>query len=125
MVKLVQPPAVSCYEKKRTYISTQDIVYLQGYGNYTYIMTRDGKKHLTSHTLAWFLPYLSAETFFRTHKSQIVNVYEIEVVRKNNKESELVLKDGTHLCVTRRRNSAFLEYYNDFKLFQNGTLLPL
>src|SRR5215217_6017966 len=57
---------------KILWVSAREITHLEGEGNYTYIHTRQGKKHLVSKTLKVVVEILNVD-FIRIHKSYIVN----------------------------------------------------
>ena len=57
------------YLNRTVFISVDDILCLQGEGNYTYLCTRDRKKYLVSKTLKEFERTLDESIFLRIHKS--------------------------------------------------------
>ena len=81
------------------WVSAQDITHLEGEGNYTFIHTRQGKKHLVSKTLRVVMEILRAD-FIRVHKSFIVNPVYITAQLESDK---LLLSCGRKVPIARRR----------------------
>lgn len=59
-------------------VSVDDIVCLEGEGNYTFIHTRDRRKYLVSKTLKEFEKTLDNAIFIRIHKSNIINLAYVQ-----------------------------------------------
>jgi len=59
-------------------IRINDILYCQADGSYTHIYLLDGKKITTSKLLKQVVDMLPQETFFRIHKSYVVNINQIQ-----------------------------------------------
>lgn len=90
------------YLNRSVLISVDDIVSLQGEGNYTYILTRDKKKYLVSKTLKAFESMLDESVFLRVHKSSIVNMGYVQF--DNYLPDRCVkLSDGQEVSISRRR----------------------
>ena len=90
------------YISRSLLIPFDDVVHLQGEGNYTYIYTRDKKKYLLSKTLKSFERLLDQATFLRVHKSSIVNMAYIQFDR-SQPERSVYLLNGQEVNVSRRR----------------------
>lgn len=90
------------YLNRTVFISVDDILCLQGEGNYTFLHTRDRKKFLVSKTLKEFEKTLDTAMFLRIHKSYIVN---LAYVQRNifNRERQVQLADGREVAISRRR----------------------
>ncbi|GAB3893739.1 LytR/AlgR family response regulator transcription factor [Spirosoma agri] len=90
------------YLNRTIFISVDDILCLQGEGNYTFLFTRDRKKYLVSKTLKEFEKTLDGSIFLRVHKSYIVN---LAYVQRSvfNKERQVQLADGREVAISRRR----------------------
>ncbi len=71
----------SGYEHLR--ISTDDILFIQSEADYTEILTSE-KKHLTSHSLKYWLQTLPSGQFTQVHKSYVVNTRKIVKVSGNS-----------------------------------------
>lgn len=101
------------YDRKRT-VSVDEIVRLEGSGNYTNFFLKDGTKMLVSRTLKEYESLLDGQAFVRVHKSCIVN---LGFVRKFfvKKEGELELTDGQQVKISRRRAQMFMDRMRDFQ----------
>ena len=85
--------------KKVIWLEAHEITYLEGEGNYTYIHTKQGKKHLVSKNLKTIDEILDAG-FLRVHKSYMVNPYHL-VSRLTN--DVLLMSCGKQIPIARRR----------------------
>ncbi|MGF7215036.1 two-component system LytT family response regulator [Spirosoma lacussanchae] len=109
----MQKLLIPFYDRKRT-ISVDEIVRLEGSGNYTNFFLKDGTKMLVSRTLKEYETLLDGQAFVRVHKSCIVN---LGFVRKFfvKKEGELELIDGQQVKISRRRAQMFMDRIRDFQ----------
>ena len=109
----MQKLMIPFYDRKRT-ISVDEIVRLEGSGNYTNFFLRDGTKMLVSRTLKEYETLLDGQAFVRVHKSCIVNLC---FVRKFfvKKEGELELTDGQQVKISRRRAQMFIDRIREFQ----------
>ncbi len=109
----LQKLLIPFYDRKRT-VSVDEIVRLEGSGNYTNFFLKDGTKMLVSRTLKEYETLLDGQAFVRVHKSCIVN---LGFVRKFfvKKEGELELTDGQQVKISRRRAQMFVERIRDFQ----------
>lgn len=109
----LQKLMIPFYDRKRT-ISVDEIVRLEGSGNYTNFFLKDGTKMLVSRTLKEYETLLDGQAFVRVHKSCIVN---LGFVRKFfvKKEGELELTDGQQVKISRRRAQMFIDRIRDFR----------
>jgi len=109
----LQKLLIPFYDRKRT-VSVDEIVRLEGSGNYTNFFLRDGTKMLVSRTLKEYEALLDGQAFVRVHKSCIVN---LGFVRKFfvKKEGELELTDGQQVKISRRRAQMFMDRIRDFQ----------
>ncbi|GAB4051030.1 LytR/AlgR family response regulator transcription factor [Spirosoma foliorum] len=90
------------YLNRTIFISVDDILCLQGEGNYTFLHTRDRKRFLVSKTLKEFEKTLDGSMFLRIHKSYIVN---LAYVQKSifTRDRQVRLADGREVAISRRR----------------------
>lgn len=109
----LQKLLIPFYDRKRT-VSVDEIVRLEGSGNYTNFFLKDGTKMLVSRTLKEYETLLDGQAFVRVHKSCIVN---LGFVRKFfvKKEGELELTDGQQVKISRRRAQMFMDRIRDFR----------
>ncbi len=109
----LQKLLIPFYDRKRT-VSVDEIVRLEGAGNYTNFFLKDGTRMLVSRTLKEYELLLDGQAFVRVHKSCIVN---LGFVRKFfvKKEGELELADGQQVKISRRRAQMFMDRIRDFQ----------
>lgn len=90
------------YLNRTVMVSVDDIVYLEGEGNYTFIHTRDRRKYLVSKTLKEFEKTLDNAIFIRIHKSNIINLAYVQhgVFARDR---VIRLADNRELTISRRR----------------------
>jgi two-component system, LytTR family, response regulator len=88
------------------FLKISDIVYLKGEGNCSRFFMQNGKKFFACRVLREYDELLRSLHFFRIHKSTIVNLNEIEIY--NNRESEVLMNDGSKHQVSRRKRPYFL-----------------
>lgn len=93
------------YLNRTIFISVDDILCLQGEGNYTFLHTRDRKRYLVSKTLKEFEKTLDGSIFPRIHKSYIVNLAYVQQSIFSN-EHQVRLADGREVSISRRRMKA-------------------
>jgi len=90
------------YLNRTIFIAVDDILCLQGEGNYTFLHTRDRKRYLVSKTLKEFEKTLDSTLFLRIHKSYIVNLAYVQH-SVFTKERQVRLADGREVAISRRR----------------------
>jgi len=82
----------------RCVLPFEEIVLIEGRGNYTLFYCRDGTQMLTSKSLSFYMPLFPAD-FLRVHKSYVVNARFIQ----SNDRRLIYLIDGRCIPVSRRR----------------------
>ena len=98
-------------------LDLSDIILFQGNGNYTDIHVKNRHKPILSTVT---LNQYEAEVgmvsrgFFRTHKSFLVNLAEVDHIKKGALAREVVLKNGTRVKLSRLRSKAFMEAFLSF-----------
>jgi two-component system, LytTR family, response regulator len=93
------------------------IIRLKGENNYTKLYLDGNNKILTvSKTIGDFEEVLPTKQFFRTHKSDIVNLSYLKEYNFNEGGS-IVLTDGTQLSISRRRNKEFFEKIKELAIY--------
>jgi DNA-binding LytR/AlgR family response regulator len=78
----------------------QDVMRLDGKGNYTVFSLADGTEFLSSRNLGIYETIFPA-SFFRVHKGCIINLNFLQTL--NDDQHMAVLTDGTEVAVSRRR----------------------
>ena len=104
------------YKGRRCYVSFDEIVCLVGDANYSVFILRDGIKIASSYSLKSYSEILDSAIFFRTSKSYIVNInYTDRLVLKGKRSTNhIVLTNGLHCPIARRRLEHFLTYYHAY-----------
>ena len=82
------------------FFEPKDIVRLEGEGNYTRFFFSNHKPILISHTIKKYEDILFDFDFLRVHKSHLVNK---KFVKQLDNEGFLLLTDGSHIGVSRRK----------------------
>ncbi len=91
----------------------EDIMYLEANDSYTTIHLKDGKRSVSSKHIRVFENNLDPKTFFRVHKSFIINLAHLKGF--NRAEGNMaVLDSGALIPVSRRRLPDFLGLINTF-----------
>ena len=90
------------------FIEIKDIIRCESQNNYTFFHLANGKKILVSRTLKIFSKMLEDHNFFRTSRSDLVNLNHI-VTFGRQKNPTLTLTDDTQLTISIRRKEAFLK----------------
>ena len=106
------------YLNRVVLVSIDDIVCLEGEGNYTFIYTRDRRKYLVSKTLKEFEKSLDGAIFLRVHKSNIINLAYVQhgvfardrIVR---------LADNREVTISRRRMREITHLMNQYQTYLN------
>ena len=89
-----------------------DIVSLKGEGSYTEFYLANGKTILASRNLMFYEEILSEDVFFRTHKSYLINLHQVERFIKT--ESLIVMKTGQEISVSTRRKEPLLLRFREW-----------
>lgn len=87
-------------------IALAEIFYIQSEADYTEIYTVD-KKHLTSHSLRYWLQTLPLDQFAQVHKSYIVNT--LQIVKVSGKR--ILFDKEIHVPIGRAFKEGFVEKY--------------
>lgn len=96
-------------------IPLSDIVYCKADGAYTEFHLRSKKKIISSHNLKEYERLLDPFQFFRCHHSFLINLHEVEEVKKQDGFS-IKLKSGHLIPVSTRRKKSLLEALNSLYL---------
>lgn len=88
----------------------EEIICLQGDGNYTNFILTNGKKVITSKTLGEYEELLHEHGFYRIHQSTIVNLRHVVKYHKGI-GGKVELSDGKCFALSRHRKPAFLKRF--------------
>lgn len=89
-------------EGKQT-VDTTEILFLEGYGNYTFIHLVNESRLIASKNVGMFEAYLTQFGFIRLNKSIIVNLSFISDTCYNNREFMIKLTNDQWYNCSRRR----------------------
>lgn len=104
-------PAIALSNKSEIqFLYPSDINYLNAEGSYTHIFLKSGKKVTVCKKLGDIQKTLPETYFARVHQSYIVNIANI-LSFSDGKESNLLMKTGESISVSRRRKSEFLSRF--------------
>jgi two-component system LytT family response regulator len=93
-------------------VDADDVDWVEAAGNYVRLRV-GGQSHLLSETLSCMESRLDPRKFLRIHRSRIVNVERIKLLRPLfHGEYEIVLKDGTQLTSGRAYREQIRELLN-------------
>jgi two-component system, LytTR family, response regulator len=92
------------------FINIKDIVWVQAESNYSIFHFADKRKMTASKTLKQVEEALAGYTFFRAHKSFLINLsYISKYIRGEG--GTIVLADGSEVELSRNRKKEFLELF--------------
>lgn len=89
-------------------IEVKDIIYLEASGNYTDFYLRNNRKVTSSKQLGEYEELLSQHSFYRTHKSFLVNLQQVASISKTDGAS-VVLQEGHQCPIATRRVELFMQ----------------
>ena len=96
-----------------TLLKHDDILYLEANDSYTTIHLLNGKRSVSSKHIRVFEQNLDPKTFFRVHKSYIINLAHLSSFSRSE-GNMAVLDNGAMIPVSRRRLPDFLGLINTF-----------
>lgn len=98
------------------FVAVKDIVYLKADGSYTHLFMQDGTKYFISKKVKDFEPSLTqTNTFFRTHRSYLINIdYIKEVVKQDG--GHVVMENGDIVHLARERKEEFYAFIERAKI---------
>ncbi len=84
-------------------VAVNDVLYVQGAGDYSELVLRDGRRELHDKTLERLAAVLPAD-FIRSHKSYLVRISSIKALHaREGSQYEAELREGQRLPVGRTR----------------------
>ncbi len=90
------------------FVSIENLVYIEACSSYSEFNMVDEKKHVASKSLAYYEDLLAQYTFFRVHKSFIVNLTHINKYERG-KGGSLIMSNGDRVPVARDKKHHLLE----------------
>lgn len=106
-----QPARISVHFMGRTItIGAENITFLEGDGNYTYVYTNAGRKYLICKTLKWLACKLDSN-FIRVHKSFLVNSNYVIGCAEDGRA--LKMHCGNEAAVSRRKTKEIISIFGE------------
>jgi two-component system LytT family response regulator len=90
------------------FLRIEDIIYLEGEGNYTYFYHDKDEKTLVSKPIKEYEDLLERKGFFRIHKTFFINLSQIDKVMRIDGLS-VIMSNGVELPVALRKKDEFIE----------------
>lgn len=92
-------------------IPINEIIYCQASSNYTEFYLTDGKCILSSYTLKQYDEILNCQSFFRAHRSYLINMAHVKIYKKGD-GGEIVMSNGDEIELSRTHKMEFLHLLN-------------
>lgn len=103
--------AITTFEKT-IYLKITDIVRIEGDGNYVRIITNNHENYFVSKKIKDLQEQLPDYLFFRVHNSYLINIEFVKSIL--NKDSAIIMTDGTIIPVSRKKREEFLEHMSKY-----------
>lgn len=104
-------------EKETVYLKLTDIVFLEAYGDGTYIYDKNGRVYNTDKSLKYWKEQIGTEHFFQIHKSYIVSLLYVKditsdfnAVMSGTKQVELTISRRNYIPL----KNAFFDYIRKY-----------
>lgn len=91
-------------------LSIEEIVRIEGDGNYSNFVVKNEKKITSSKTLGEYENLLKDFGFFRIHQSTIINLRHVKGFSRGD-QSEVEMSDGKYCSISRHRKTAFVKCF--------------
>jgi two-component system, LytTR family, response regulator len=92
-------------------VPVNEIVYCHASSNYTEFYLTDKKCILSSYTLKQYDEILTLQSFFRAHRSYLINLAHVKMYRKA-KGGEIVMSNGHEIEISETHKDEFLHLLN-------------
>jgi two-component system, LytTR family, response regulator len=92
-------------------ILLKDIVYCKASGNYTEFYLTDGKCIISSYTLKQYDDLLTPLSFFRSHRSYLINMSHVKKYKKGI-GGEIIMSNGVEIELSQTHKDEFLHLLN-------------
>ncbi len=101
---------IPVFDRRTQYVPIDDIIMIEGDGNYTIFFCTNGRRIMVSKTLRDYEKLLGENSlFFRIHKSYLINMKFVQ--RYDVRGEDCVwLKTGHILSIARRRKHEFDQF---------------
>lgn len=92
-------------------IPLNEIIYCHANSNYTEFYLSDKKWILSSYTLKQYDDLLTSQSFFRAHRSYLINLAHVKIYRKGE-GGNIVMSNGDEIELSRTHKDEFLRLLN-------------
>lgn len=96
------------------FVKIDEIIRVEADGSYSKIFTNDGKMRHVTKNLKFFEDSLETESFFRTHKSHLINLSYIKKYSPLKDGGIIQMSDGSEILISRNVKNDFSEMLNKF-----------
>ncbi|MCK8482006.1 LytR/AlgR family response regulator transcription factor [Psychroserpens algicola] len=104
--KIITIPSLTGFET----LKVGDIVHLEADTSITHIYTKN-KKIVVSKPIKYYEDLLDDTTFFKTHKSHLININHVQKYYKG-KQSYVVMTNNSKVPISVRKKEDFLRHFN-------------
>jgi len=94
-----------------TIIPVNEIIYCHANSNYTEFYLVDKRCILSSYTLKQYDEMLTAQSFFRAHRSYLINLAHVKLYRRGE-GGEIVMSNGHEIELSRTHKDEFMHILN-------------
>lgn len=92
-------------------IPVEEIVYCHANSNYTEFYLTNKKQIMSSYTLKQYDEMLTSQSFFRAHRSYLINLAHVKMYRKGQ-GGDIVMSNGHEIELSRTHKDEFLHLLN-------------
>lgn len=92
-------------------VPINEIIYCHANSNYTRFYLTDKKSILSSYTLKQYDEMLTSQSFFRAHRSYLINLVHVKFYKKGE-GGEIVMSNGDEIELSRTHKPEFLHLLN-------------
>jgi len=103
--KVITIPSLTGFET----LKVEDIIHLEADTSYTHIFTKEGKS-MVSKPIKFYEDLLADNTFFKTHKSHLINIDHVKKYYKG-KQSYVLMSNDAQVPISVRRKDEFLKHF--------------
>jgi len=103
--KVITIPSLTGFET----LKVEDIIHLEADTSYTHIFTKDGKT-MVSKPIKFYEDLLDENSFFKTHKSHLINIDHVKKYFKG-KQSYVLMSNNANVPISVRRKDEFLKRF--------------
>lgn len=98
---------------QKAQVRPEDVIKVDGSDNYSVFYFLNGKQITLAKTLKQCEDIFEPYSFFRTHRSSIINIQHCTAIFEN----EILLKNNLRASISRRRKLDFLKTLNSTELY--------